>query len=156
MLFGSKIRPTRSLIMSVFLTSSSFGSRSVPWLVECLSMLFSRLPISLSSARRYSSNSNLVRLSNVSLVSSRSFPFVGFPGGDTWLARILLTCLVQVHFPLLACPITPVTFVFSLPQMFVFLSRYVTFNIRLSIFICAAISLLFAWLVSAHISALEL
>ena len=38
-------------------------------------------------------------------------------------------------------------------QKFVFLSRYVTPNIRLSICICAAASLFFAWVVSAHVSA---
>ena len=36
--------------------------------------------------------------------------------------------------------------------MFDFLSRYVMFNVLLSIFACAAASLLFAWLVSAHVS----
>ena len=37
--------------------------------------------------------------------------------------------------------------------MFVFLSRNVIFNILLSIFVCAAASLFFAWLVSAHVFA---
>ena len=37
--------------------------------------------------------------------------------------------------------------------MFGFLSRYVMFNIFLSIFACAAVSLFFAWVVSAHVSA---
>ena len=41
----------------------------------------------------------------------------------------------------------------SLIQMFVFLSRYVVVNIILSIFVCAAASLFFAWVVSAHVSA---
>ena len=33
---------------------------------------------------------------------------------------------------------------------FVFLSWYVMFNIFLAVFVCAAASLFFAWLVSAH------
>ena len=37
--------------------------------------------------------------------------------------------------------------------MFVFLSRYVIFNILLSIFVCAAASLFFVWLVSVHVFA---
>ena len=45
-----------------------------------------------------------------------------------------------------------VTFVFSLTDMFLFLSRYVMFNILLSIFVCATASLFFALLMSAHIS----
>ena len=36
------------------------------------------------------------------------------------LSRFLLTCAAQVHFWLLTCPITSVTFVFSLTHMFVF------------------------------------
>ena len=67
--------------------------------------------------------------------------------------RILLTCPAQVHFRLLTCSITSVTFVFSLTQMFAFLSPYVIFNIPLSIFVCVVASLFFAWLVSVHASA---
>ena len=37
--------------------------------------------------------------------------------------------------------------------MFGFLSQYVMFNILLSIFVCAAASVFFTWLVSAHVSA---
>ena len=69
------------------------------------------------------------------------------------LSCILLTYPAQVHFRLLTCSITSVTFVFSLTQVFVFLSRYVMFHILLSIFVCAAASLFFAGVVSAHVSA---
>ena len=62
------------------------------------------------------------------------------------LIRILLRC----HF--LTCSITSVTVVFPLTQMFVFLSCYVMFNILLSIFVDAAASLFYAWLVSVHVS----
>ena len=48
---------------------------------------------------------------------------------------------------------TSVTFVFSPYQMFVFLYRYVIINILLSIFVCEAASLFFAWVESAHVSA---
>ena len=68
------------------------------------------------------------------------------------LSRILLTCPAQVHFRLLTCSITSVTLVFSPTQMFVVLSRYVMFNTLLSIFVCVAASLFFAWVVSAHVS----
>ena len=68
------------------------------------------------------------------------------------LSLMLLTCPAHVHFRLLTCSITSVIFVFSLTQMFVFLSRYVMFNILLSIFVCTAASL-FSWVVSAHVSA---
>ena len=66
------------------------------------------------------------------------------------LSRILLTCPVQVHFRLLNCSITSVTFVFSLTQMFTFPSQYVMFNILLSIFVCAAACSFFACVVSAR------
>ena len=69
------------------------------------------------------------------------------------LSRIKLTCPAQVHFRLLTCSIMSVTFAFSLAQMFVFLSRYVMFNIFIPIFVCAAGSVFFAWVVSAHVSA---
>ena len=68
------------------------------------------------------------------------------------LSRILLTCPAQVRFPLLICSVTSVTFVFYLIQIFVYLSRYVMFNILLFIFVCAAATLFFAWLVSARVS----
>ena len=71
------------------------------------------------------------------------------------LSRILLTCPAQVHFRLLTFSITSVSFVLSLTQVFAFLFRYVTFNILLSIFVCAAATLIFAWVVSAHVSALN-
>ena len=69
------------------------------------------------------------------------------------LSHILLTCPAQVHFLLQTCSITSVTFVLFLTQMFVFLSRYVMFNIFLSILVCVAASLFFAWVVRANVSA---
>jgi len=44
-------------------------------------------------------------------------------------------------------------FGFSLNQMFVSLSRYIMFNILLSIFVDGADVLFFAWVVSARVSA---
>ena len=67
-----------------------------------------------------------------------------------WLYKYV----AQVHFRILTCSITSVTFVFSLTQMFALLSRYVIFNILLFIFVCVVDSLFFAWLVSAHVSEL--
>ena len=58
----------------------------------------------------------------------------------------------HVHFRLFTCSIMSVTFVFSLTHMFVYLSRYVILSILLSICVCAAASLFFAWVVSAHVS----
>ena len=37
--------------------------------------------------------------------------------------------------------------------MFVFLFRYVMFNVVVSVFVSAAVSLFFAWVVSVHVSA---
>ena len=70
------------------------------------------------------------------------------------LSRILLTCPDQVHFHFsdLFNHVCDLGF-FSLTQMFVFLSGYVMFNIIFSIFVCAAASLFFACVVSAHVSA---
>ena len=53
------------------------------------------------------------------------------------LSRILLTCLAQDHFGLLTCSITSVTLAVSFTQIFVFLSRYVMFNILLSNYVFA-------------------
>ena len=61
---------------------------------------------------------------------------------------------VQVHVRLLTCSITSVTFAFSLTQMFVCLTRYVIFNILISIVVYAAANLFLVWMVSAHVSAL--
>ena len=69
------------------------------------------------------------------------------------LSRILLTCPAQVHFRLLTCSFKSATIVFSFTQMFAFLSRNVMFSILLTIFVYAAASLFFAWLVSVHVSA---
>ena len=110
----------------------------------------------LSPARWYPSSSRVVRLSNVFLVFHWVFSFrYGFQvviRSVHRLSRILLTCPAQVNFRLRTCAITSVTFVFSLTQKFVFLSRYVMFNIPLSNCVCAAASLFFAWVVSAHVS----
>ena len=67
------------------------------------------------------------------------------------LSRILLTC--PAHVRLLTCLIMSVTVFFSYPNV-CFLSRFVMFNIHLSIFVCAAASLFFARLKSAHVSTL--
>ena len=69
------------------------------------------------------------------------------------LSRILLMCPAQVHFRLLTCSVTSVTFVFALTHKLVSLSLYVMFNILLSTYVWAAASSLFAWVVSAHVSA---
>ena len=58
----------------------------------------------------------------------------------------MLTCPVQVHFRLLTCSVTSVTCVFFLTQMFVFLFRYVMFNILLSsLFVRLLACSLFDW-----------
>ena len=86
--------------------------------------------------------------------SSMSFPFVGFPCGDTQCPLVIsYPADMPCPGPLPTCSITFVTFVFSLNQVFVFLPRYVKLNILLSICVCAAASLFFASVVSAHVSA---
>ena len=113
--------------------------------------------LALSCARWYpSSSSHLVHMSTVSpdFFYIFLFPSWGFQMvicDVHWLPGILLICPAQVNYSLLTYSITSVTFVFSLSQMFVFLSWYVTFNILLYIFVCAAGSLVFAWVVSAHV-----
>ena len=127
-------------------SSSSLCSHSVPWLGEgCVH-------ICLFCARWYPSSSCQVRLQRLTgLFLSQGFQLVTHSVHR--LSRVLLTCPAQVHFRLLTCSITSVTLVFSLTQMFVFLSWYVMFNIVLSIFVCAAASLFFVRVVSAHVSA---
>ena len=100
---------------------------------------------------QYSSSSSLHRLAGLPLCH-----FVKFPGGDT-------RCPSVISYPAdVPCPgplpasglVTSVCdLVFSLSQMFVFLSRYKIFNVILSIFVFAAANLFFAWVVSAHVSA---
>ena len=76
---------------------------------------------------------------------------VGFPGGDTQCPSVVS---VVSYFADVPC-LYPVPFFSNLinhvcsaclplTQMFDFLSRYVMFNILLSIFVCAAASLFFA------------
>ena len=99
-------------------SSSSLCSRSVP----CLGEYLPHLPI-----LRYPlpDGTLLVVVKFVSPLfrrpSSRSLPFVRFPGRSVHrLSRFLQTCPAQVRFRLPTCSITSVTFVFSLTQMFVF------------------------------------
>ena len=140
-------------------SSLSLCCHSVPWLGEGLSMLLPHLPI----LRQHLPDGTLpVVIQFVSPTSrrssSRSFPFVGFPGDDTQCPSFI-SYPADVPCPrplprLLNSSITSVNFIFSLTQMFVFLSRYVMFNILLSMFVSVAASLFFAWVVSAHVSAL--
>ena len=67
------------------------------------------------------------------------------------LSNVDLSCPGPLPSSDLSSPVCDLCF--SLTQMFAFPSRYVLFNIRLSIFVCAAASLFFVWVVSAHVSA---
>ena len=108
--------------------------------------------LALSSAM-YPSSSRLVHLSNASPVFLEVFNFVVFPGDDT----SVISCPADVPCP---GPL-PSSHLFNhvcdlglfLTQMFVFLSGYVVFNVLLPSFVCAAASLSFALVVSAHVSA---
>ena len=108
----------------------------------------------LSSARSYPSSSRVVRLSNASPVFLWVFPFVWLPGGDTQCPSVV-SYPAGVPYPGLLLSSDLFNHVcdlcFSLTWMFVFLSRYVMFKI-LSIFVCAAASLFFAWVVSVCVS----
>ena len=67
------------------------------------------------------------------------------------LSRILLKCPAQVHFRLLTCSITPVTFVCSLTQMFFFCPGMLCLTYCCPfLFVCAASSLFFAWRMSLY------
>ena len=83
--------------------------------------------------------------------SSMYLPFIGFPSGDTPCPSVTsypadALCLG----PLPSSDLCDLCF-FSYPDVCV-MSRYVMINILLSIFVCAAASLCFAWLVSVHVS----
>ena len=67
------------------------------------------------------------------------------------LSRILLLCSAQVHFSDFFNHVCDLC-LFSYPDVF-FSPGMVLLNIFLSIFVCAAASLFFAWLLSAQASA---
>ena len=77
------------------------------------------------------------------------------------IGYLVFCCPAQVHFRLLNCSVTSVTFVFSFIQMMFSVPvcdvehtcTSVMLNILLSIFVCVAASLFFTWLVSALVSA---
>ena len=81
----------------------------------------------------------------------------------SFLCRVCRLCLFSVASVVCLFSVASVVFVFSLSRLsplsflcrvccLFFMSRYVMFNILLSIFVCAAASLFFAWVVSAHVS----
>ena len=88
---------------------------------------------------QYSSSSSLHRLADLPLGVFLSQGFQVVIRSVHRLFRILLTCPVLIHFRLLVCSVTSKTIVFSLTQVFVFLSG----NILPSIFVCAVTSLFF-------------
>ena len=124
-------------------SSSSLGSRCVPWLGEGLSMssqmtLYCAVLCHIVSLQ-YLSRSYLHTAWLVSLVLRPS------------LTRLI--CPAQDHFIVLRVLIISITFVLFLNQMLVFLSLYVILSILLSILVCAAASLFCACLVSVQVSA---
>ena len=130
-------------------SSSTLGSRCVPWLGEGLSIV-------LSSAISCRSSICPGRLSTAWLVSLVVFSYhclqvVTREVHRSSLRRLI--CPAQDHFIFLTVLIISMTFVLSLTQMLVFLSLYVMLSILLSILVCAAASLFCACLVSVQVSA---
>ena len=135
-----------------FSSSSSLGSRCVPWLGEGLSMLSPNYPV-LCFPLPYRVAPVFVQVVSPSLGWSplSSFLVIWSPTGDTRGPSVVfeavdMPCPGPFHF-------ISMTFVLSLTQMLVFLSLYVMLSILLSIFVCAAASLFCACLVSVHVSA---
>ena len=142
------------LRLNITSSSSSLGSRCVPWLGEGLSMpspnhpaLCSPLPYRVAPVL---SRSSLHRLDGLPcrLFLSYGLQVVTREVHRSSLRRLI--CLAQDHF-IFRTMLT--TFVLSLTQMLVFLSLYVMLSILLSILVCAAASLLCACLVSIQVSA---
>ena len=122
-------------------SSSSLGSRSVPWLGDGLPC---RIQVSLSCAvfcqivpLQYMSRSSLHRLADL---PCRLFLALWSPSGEREVHRSSLSrliCPAQDHFILLTLLIISITVVLSQIEMFVFLSLYVMLSILLSILVCA-------------------
>ena len=96
---------------------------------EGLSMLFPHQPI----LRYLLPSSSLHRLAGLplGLFIPQSFQDLVVIRSVHRLPRIQLTCPTQVHFRLLTCSVTSVIFVFSLTQIFVFLSFFLSLFVQL-------------------------
>ena len=81
-------------------------------------------------------------------------PYCGLTsGGDTQCPSVISYPVdVPCPGPLLSCSIMSVTFVFSYPVVCFSVPIYDVY-ILLSIFVCVAASLFFAWVLGAHVSA---
>ena len=138
-------------------SSSSLGSRCVPWLGEGLSMsspndpvLCCPLPYRVapvfvrSSLHRWAGLPCRIFMSYVLQVVTREVH-------RSSLRRLI--CPAQDHFIFLTVEIISMSFVLSLIQMLVLLSLYVLLSILLSILVCAAASLFCVCSVSVQVSA---
>ena len=95
---------------------------------------------------QYSSSSSLQRLAGIPLGVFLSYVFQVVIGSVHPLSRILLMCPAQLHIRFLTC-------LCRVGDLGLFSCPHVMFNILLSIFVCAAGSLFFAYLESAHVNA---
>ena len=139
-------------------SSSSLGSRCVPWLGEGLSLpspnyhvLYCLLPYRVapvfvqvvSPPLGWSPLSSFLVIWSLEVVS----------GEVHRLSLRRLICPAQDHFIFITVYIISMTFVLSLSQMLVRRSLYVILSILLSILVCAATILFWACLVSVQVSA---
>ena len=139
-------------------SSSSLGSRCVPWLGKGLSMLSQNYPV-LCCPLPYRVAPVFVQVVSPPLGWSplSSFLVIWSPSGDTRGPSVVfeavdMQCPGPFHF-FLTMYIISMTFVLSLTQMLVLLSLYVMLSIFLSILVCAAASLFCVCLVSVQVSA---
>ena len=159
-------------------SSSSLGSRCVPWLGEGLSMPSPNYPVAAVVSRgwakasacrlqiilycafrchivslQYLSRSSLHRFAALPsrLLLSYGLQVVTREVHRSSLRRLI--CPAQNHFIFLTVLIISMTFFLSLTQMLGFLSLYVVLSILLSILVCAAASLFCGCLVSVQVAA---
>ena len=139
-------------------SSSSLGSRCVPWLGEGLSMSSPNYSV-LCCPLPYRVAPVFVQVISPSLGWSplSTFLVIWSPSGDARGPSVVfeavnMPCPGPFHFSHSVDYIS-MSFVLSLTQMLVLLSLYVMLSILLSILVCAAASLFCACLVSVQVSA---
>ena len=138
-------------------SSSSLGSRCVPWLGEGLSMSSPNYRV-LRCPLPYRVAPVFVQVVSPPIAWSplTSFLVIWSPSGDTRGPSVVFEAVdmpCQDHLIFLTVYIISMTFVLSLTHMLVLLSLHVMLSILLSILVCAAASLFCACLVSVQVSA---
>ena len=138
-------------------SSSSIGSRCVPWLGKGLSMPSPNYPVlCFLPPNRVASVFVQVVSPPLGWSPLSSFLVIWSPSGDTRCPSIVFEAVDMPcpgPFQFLTVLIISMTFVLSLTQMLIFLSGYVMLSILLSMLVCVAACLFCACLVSLQVSA---